>query len=194
METPETPQHVGALSGYALPAGYKGDFYDDFRRGLSKRLHLVPLFTRKLAPMPLQFANPVWVEDSQVDLDYHVQRLTLPRPGAQAQLEDCVGRLHSELLDRHRPLWRIAVIDGLDNGDVAYYLKVHHATMDGQASVLMAQTRCASISTRRADASGAIALLLVGQVLLRQLADGRPAHTCGDRTGSREVSHFNSTP
>jgi diacylglycerol O-acyltransferase len=140
METPETPQHVGALSRYVLPAGYKGDFCDDFRRELSKRLHLVPVFTRKLAPMPLQFANPVWVEDGQVDLDYHVQRLTLPRPGTQAQLEDCVGRLHSELLDRSHPLWRIAVIDGLDNGDAAYYLKVHHATMDGQASVLMAQT------------------------------------------------------
>ena len=140
METPETPQHVGALSRYVLPAGYKGNFYDDFRRQLSKRLHLVPVFTRKLAPMPLQFANPVWVEDDPVELDYHLQHLTLPRPGTQAQLEDCVGRLHSELLDRSRPLWRIAVIDGLDNGDVAYYLKVHHATMDGQASVLMAQT------------------------------------------------------
>ena len=140
METPETPQHVGALSRYALPAGHKGDFYDDFKREMSKRLHLVPVFSRKLAPMPLQFANPAWVEEGRVDLDYHVQRLTLPRPGTQAQLEDCVGRLHSELLDRSRPLWRIAVIDGLDNGDVAYYLKVHHATMDGQASVLMAQT------------------------------------------------------
>jgi WS/DGAT/MGAT family acyltransferase len=140
METPETPQHVGALSRYALPAGYKGDFYDDFRRELSKRLHLVPVFSRKLAPMPLQFANPVWVEDGQVDLDYHVQRLTLPRPGTQAQLEDCVGRLHSELLDRNHPLWRITMIDGLDNGDAAYYLKVHHATMDGQASVLLVQT------------------------------------------------------
>ena len=139
METPETPQHVGALSRYVLPPGYKGDFYDDFRRELAKRLHLVPVFTRKLAPMPLQFANPAWVEDDAIDLDYHVQRLTLPRPGTQAQLEDCVGRLHSALLDRNRPLWRITVIDGLDNGDAAYYLKVHHATMDGQASVLMMQ-------------------------------------------------------
>ncbi len=59
METPETPQHVGSLSRYALPPGYKGDFYDDFRREMAKRLHLVPVFTRKLAPMPLQFANPI---------------------------------------------------------------------------------------------------------------------------------------
>jgi diacylglycerol O-acyltransferase len=139
IETSETPQHVGSVSRYAPPPGYKGDFYHDFRRELAKRLHLVPVFTRKLAPMPLQFANPVWVEDDQVDLDYHVQRLTLPRPGTQAQLEDCVGRLHSELLDRNRPLWRIAVIDGLENGDVAYYIKVHHSAMDGQAGVLMAQ-------------------------------------------------------
>jgi diacylglycerol O-acyltransferase / wax synthase len=139
-ETAETPQHVGALSRYALPSGYRGDFYDDFRRELAKRLHLVPVFTRKLAPMPLQFANPAWVEDGKVDLDYHVQRVTLPSPGTQAQLEDCVGRLHSELLDRNHPLWQIFVIDGLDNGDAAYYLKVHHATMDGQASVLLMQT------------------------------------------------------
>ncbi len=139
METPETPQHVGSLSRYVLPPGYKGDFYDDFRREMAGRLHLVPVFTRKLAPMPLQFANPVWVEDDEVDLDYHVQRLTLPAPGTQAQREDCAGRLHSELLDRNRPLWRVAVIDGLDNGDVAYYIKVHHAAMDGQAGVLMAQ-------------------------------------------------------
>ena len=103
------------------------------------RLHLAPVFTRKLAPMPLQFANPVWVEDDKVDLDYHVQRVTLPRPGTQAQLEDCAGRLHAELLDRSRPLWRLVVIDGLQSGQAAYYFKVHHAVLDGQAGVLLAQ-------------------------------------------------------
>jgi len=80
IETPDTPQHVGSLSRYALPPGYKGDFYDNFRREMAKRLDLVPVFTRKLAPMPLQFANPVWVEDDQVDLDYHVQRLPCAAP------------------------------------------------------------------------------------------------------------------
>ena len=100
---------------------------------------IAPVLTRKLAPMPLQFANPVWVEEDRLDLDYHVQRVTLPSPGTQAQLEDCVGRLHSELLDRSRPLWRMAVIDGLQSGQVAYYFKVHHAVLDGQAGVLLAQ-------------------------------------------------------
>jgi diacylglycerol O-acyltransferase / wax synthase len=140
METPETPMHVGSLSLFDLPSGHRGDFYADVRRYVRRRLHTVPVFTRKLAPMPLQFANPVWVEADEIDLDYHVQRVTLPRPGTQAQLEDLVGRLHSELLDRERPLWRIAVIDGLQSGQAAYYLQAHHATLDGQAGVLMAQT------------------------------------------------------
>jgi diacylglycerol O-acyltransferase / wax synthase len=140
METPETPMHVGSLSLYDPPSGYQGNFYADVRRQMRMRLHTVPVFTRKLAPMPLQFANPVWVEADKIDLDYHVQQLTLPSPGTQAQLEDLVGRLHSELLDRNRPLWRIAVIGGLQTGQVAYYLQVHHAALDGQAGVVMAQT------------------------------------------------------
>ena len=138
IETPETPQHVGSLSRYVLPKGYKGSFRADFQRELAKRLHMVPAFVRKLAPMPLQFANPVWVDEDQIDWDYHVQHVTLPRPGTQAQLEDCIAQLHSELLDRNRPLWRVALVDGLEDGRVASYIKVHHATMDGQAGVLMA--------------------------------------------------------
>ncbi len=140
LETAETPMHVGSLGLYDLPPGYRGDFHADVRRQVRKRLHTVPVFTRKLAPMPLQFANPVWVEADEIDLDYHVQRLTLPSPGTQAQLEDLVGRLHSELLDRNRPLWRIAVIGGLQSGQAGYYLQAHHAAIDGQAGVMMAQT------------------------------------------------------
>lgn len=139
IETPQTPQHVGSLSRYVLPEGYRGNFRADFQRELANRLHMVPAFVRKLAPMPRQFANPVWVDEDQIDWDYHVQHVTLPKPGTQAQLEDCIAKLHSELLDRHRPLWRVALVDGLEDGRVASYIKVHHATMDGQAGVLMAQ-------------------------------------------------------
>lgn len=139
LETPETPMHVGSLSLFDLPEGYHGDFHADLQRQMKKRLHLVPVFTRKLAPMPLQFANPAWVRDNDVDLDYHVQRLTLPAPGSLDQLEDCAGRLHGELLDRSRPLWRLYVIDGLQSGQAGYYIKVHHAVLDGQAGVQLAQ-------------------------------------------------------
>ncbi len=139
LETADTPMHVGSLHLFDLPRAYQGDFHADIRRQMRARLHLAPVFTRKLAPMPLQFANPVWIEDDDLDLGYHVQRITLPGPGTLAQLEDCAGRLHSELLDRSRPLWRLAVIDGLQSGQAAYYIQVHHAVLDGQAGVLLAQ-------------------------------------------------------
>ena len=139
LETVQTPMDVGSLHLFDLPAGYRGDFHADIKRLMAKRLQLAPVFTRKLAPMPLQFANPAWIEDDRVDLDYHVQRLTLPSPGSQARLEDCAGQLHSELLDRSRPLWRLYVIDGLHSGQAGYYIKVHHAVLDGQAGVLLAQ-------------------------------------------------------
>ncbi len=139
LETPETPMHVASLHRFELPARYRGDFHANVKRQIASRVHLAPIFTRKLAPMPLQFANPVWIEDDAVDLDYHVQRVTLPAPGTQAQLEDCAGELHSQLLDRSRPLWRLTVIDGLQDGAVALYIKVHHAVLDGMAGVLLAR-------------------------------------------------------
>jgi WS/DGAT/MGAT family acyltransferase len=139
LETPQTPMHVASLHLFDLAGGDAAGFHATIKRQMRGRLHLAPVFTRKLAPMPLQFANPVWIEDDEVDLDYHVQRVTLPAPGTQAQLEDCAGRLHGELLDRHHPLWQLTVIDGLQSGQAAYYIKVHHAVLDGQAGVLLAQ-------------------------------------------------------
>jgi diacylglycerol O-acyltransferase len=155
LETPETPMHVGSLHLFDLPSAYRGDFHADVKRQMKIRVHLAPVFTRKLAPMPLQIANPVWVEEDKVDLDYHVQRVTLPSPGTQAQLEDCAGRLHSELLDRSRPLWRLAVIDGLQTGQAAYYIKVHHAVLDGQAGVLLATALFDVTTKARRGARGA---------------------------------------
>ena len=139
LETPQTPMHVGSLHVFDLPAGYRGDFHARLRRQMAQRLHLAPIFTRKLAPMPLAFANPVWVETDEIDLDYHVQRVTLPAPGTHRQLEACAAALHAECLDRDRPLWRIAVIDGLQTGQAAYYVQVHHAVLDGQAGAMLAQ-------------------------------------------------------
>jgi len=138
LETPETPMHVASLHRFDLPARYRGDFHANLTREIARRLHLAPIFTRKLAPMPLQFANPVWIEESDVDLAYHVPRVSLPRPGTQAQFEDCAGRLHSQLLDRSRPLWRVCVIEGLETGQVGLYIKVHHSVLDGLAGVLLA--------------------------------------------------------
>ena len=138
LETPETPMHVGGLHLFETPKGYKGDFYEDVKAHVAKRMHLAPVFTRKLAQMPFELANPVWIDDEDIDLDYHLRRIVLSKPGTLAQLETYVGRLHSTLMDRSRPLWEFYVIDGLKDGRVGFYSKVHHAAVDGQAGVALA--------------------------------------------------------
>jgi WS/DGAT/MGAT family acyltransferase len=154
LETPETPMHVGSLHLFEVAEDRRSRFHADVKRLLRRRLHSAPVFQRRLAQMPLQFANPVWVHDGEVDLDYHVQRVRLPAPGTQAQLEACAARLHAELLDRSRPLWRLFVIDGLQSRHCAYYVKVHHAVLDGQAGAQLARTLFDASATPRAPRRG----------------------------------------
>ena len=137
LESPEMPMHVGSLHVLELPPGYEGDFYEDVKACLAERLHLADVFTRKLALMPFDLSNPVWVEDEDIDLEHHIRHITLPKPGSNTQLQQYVARLHSTLLDRSRPLWEFFVIDGLRSGEVALYIKVHHARLDGQAGVAL---------------------------------------------------------
>lgn len=149
LETPATPMHVASLHLFELPRpkspagrGRPFDFHAAITQLMRGRLHLAPVFERKLAPMPLGFANPAWVHDDAVDLAWHIRRVTLPVPGGRAELEAMAAALHGEPLDRSRPLWRIFVFDGLA-GELAglggYYIQVHHAVLDGQAGVLLAQ-------------------------------------------------------
>ena len=137
LESPEMPMHVGSLNVLELPTGYEGDFFEDVKACLAERLHLADVFTRKLALMPFDLSNPVWVEDEDIDLEHHIRHITLPKPGSNTQLQQYVARLHSTLLDRSRPLWEFFVIDGLRSGEVALYIKVHHARLDGQAGVAL---------------------------------------------------------
>ena len=139
IESPEMPMHIGSLNVLDLPPGYTGDFYEDAKKMMSERLHLAAVFTRKLELMPFDLADPVWVEDEDIDIDYHVRHITLPKPGTNRQLQQYVARLHSSLLDRSRPLWEVCIIDGLKSGQVALYTKVHHAGIDGQAGVAVAK-------------------------------------------------------
>lgn len=143
LETPEMPMHVGGMYLLQLPEDYEGDFYDNFKAMIASRLHLAPVFTRKLALMPFELANPLWIEDDDIDLDYHIRRIVLPKPGTREQLEKYVGRLHSSLLDRSRPLWEFYVIEGVGgegSRQLAFYSKVHHAALDGQAAMKLAST------------------------------------------------------
>ena len=133
-ETPESPMHVAGLAIFSSsPAGT--DVFAMFRDHLKSRLHLVPFFERKLALAPIQLDHPVWVHDDNLDFDYHFRHTSLPKPGTQEQLEKLVARLHMILLDRARPLWQYYVIEGLEGGRFAIYIKMHHAGIDGGAGM-----------------------------------------------------------
>jgi diacylglycerol O-acyltransferase / wax synthase len=140
LETPETPMHVGSLMLLDKPEDYRGDYFDDVKTMVGKRLHISPVLDRKLAPMPFELAEPVWIDDDDIDLDYHVRSMTLRRPGTMAQLETLVSRLHSSLLDRSRPLWELYIIEGLESGQAAIYTKVHHSGIDGKAGAEFIKT------------------------------------------------------
>lgn len=148
LETPEMPMHVGALHIFELPPRFRGRFVDRLRKHLAERLPLTPPLRRRLWVMPLNITNPVWV-DAEPDLARHVVEVQLParRPKKNASdlaaLESMVGKLHVQLLDRRRPLWKFHVIEGLAPGAngrrrVAMYTQLHHAAVDGQAAVALA--------------------------------------------------------
>jgi diacylglycerol O-acyltransferase / wax synthase len=139
LETAEQPMHVGGLNTLHLPSGYRGDFHQDVFAHFKARLHLAPLFRRKLATMPLGVANPAWMIDRNMDLSWHIQRVKLAKPGKTKQLNAFVAKVHGELLPRDRPLWRAYVIEGLADGQVGFYAKFHHAALDGQGGVALAK-------------------------------------------------------
>ncbi len=138
LETPETPMHVGSLMLLEKPTRHKGSFVKDIRKLIAARMHLAPLFSRKLAFMPFDLANPIWLQTDDVDLDWHIRQMVLPKPGARAQLDAAVASLHENMMDRDRPLWQFTVIEGLETGEVAVYAKIHHAGLDGQGGAALA--------------------------------------------------------
>jgi WS/DGAT/MGAT family acyltransferase len=142
LETPEMPMHVGALHLYELPAGHKGRFLTAVREHIRDRLPATPVLRRRLWWMPLNMANPAWV-DADPDLRVHVVPGQVPKGAGLPELEAEVARLHTQLLDRQRPLWKFHVFEGLAPGPkgekrAAIYTQLHHAAVDGQAAVALA--------------------------------------------------------
>jgi len=98
---------------------------------LEQRLHIAPPFRRRLASVPFRIDHPVWIEDPDFDLHYHVRRAALPSPGGMAELAEFTADVMSRRLDRSRPLWEVHVVEGLQDGRLAVVSKTHHAAVDG---------------------------------------------------------------
>jgi diacylglycerol O-acyltransferase len=130
LERPGQLLHVGGV--------YTVDGTLDFQRqldDLAARLHLIPRYTQRVLPVPLNFAHPTWEDDPHFDLRNHVFRHTLRPPADDAQLAKLSARLFAQPLDRTRPLWEVHQIDGYQGDRSAIFAKVHHAMIDGVSGV-----------------------------------------------------------
>jgi WS/DGAT/MGAT family acyltransferase len=131
MESPAVYGHMGSVCVLDPDTAPAPVDLERLTSLIASRLHLVPLFRRRLVGVPMGLDHPYWVDDPNFSLDYHVREIALPAPGDDGQLARQVARLHSRPLDRDHPLWEIYLISGLQGGRVAVYSKIHHAAMDG---------------------------------------------------------------
>jgi len=145
LETPETPMHVGSLNLYELPPGFKGSFHKAVKEHIGRRMHLAPIFSRRLAFMPFDLGHPVWVETDRLDLDFHIRKVRGTQLTVKA-VEAMAARLHGQLIDREHPLWEFHVFDSikpppgmaLKGRLVGFYSKIHHAALDGKGGTVLA--------------------------------------------------------
>ncbi len=146
LETPEMPMHVGSFALCGLPAGFKGSFHKAVIAHITKRMHLAPVFSRKLVFMPMDLGHPLWVEADAVDMGFHIRRADAAKKGAApmtlAEAHKLCAQLHSELIDRNFPLWEFYVFDRIKLPDgslvAGFFSKIHHAALDGKGGVLLA--------------------------------------------------------
>lgn len=131
QEAREHPMHVAGLQLFRLPAGTDEDYVGDLYRQLLTYTDVSPLFSRRPRDPVESVGNFWWKTEADIDIEYHVRRSALPRPGRIRELLELVSRLHGSLLDRHRPLWEYHVIEGLPDRRFATYAKCHHALADG---------------------------------------------------------------
>lgn len=126
--------HVAAVGVFDGPAPSYAELLDT----IAARLHLVPRYRQRIATVPFEQGRPVWVDDPQFRLPFHVRHTALPHPGSDVQLKQLAGRIFSQALDRSRPLWELWLVEGLEDGRFALLSKTHHALVDGVSGVDLA--------------------------------------------------------
>src|SRR5947208_109501 len=134
QEGRDSHMHVGAVLIFEGPP----PAYEDFMAQIRSRLHLVPRYRQKLAFPPLETGRPLWVDDPNFNLGYHLRHTALPAPGSEQQLRALAARVHSQALDRTKPLWEIWLVQGLEDDRFALISKTHHALVDGISGVDLA--------------------------------------------------------
>ncbi len=136
-ETPSAPMHNATIE--IFEPDDSGFDYDRLVALIEDRISFVPRYRQRVRSVPGHLATPLWSDDEQFDIGYHVRRSALPRPGTNDQLRELVARIVSRPLDRSRPLWEIYFVEGLSEGRVALLYKTHQALVDGIHTVDLGQ-------------------------------------------------------
>jgi diacylglycerol O-acyltransferase len=137
QESPQTPMHNVTVE--IFDPRDSGFGYGALVAHIADRIAFVPRYRQRVRRVPGRLASPVWVDDADFDLAYHVRRSALPRPGSMDQLRELTARIASRRLDPDRPLWEIYFVEGLEGGRVAVLAKSHEILVDGIATVDLGQ-------------------------------------------------------
>jgi diacylglycerol O-acyltransferase len=137
LEDSSTPMNVGGVAIFRPPP--EGFDHERLVALIRRRIAFVPRYRQRVREVPFGISRPVWVDDEDFDVTFHVRRSALPRPGNREQLDELVGRLMSRPLDRSRPLWEMYLVEGLEDGCFAVITKSHQCLVDGLAAVDIAQ-------------------------------------------------------
>jgi diacylglycerol O-acyltransferase / wax synthase len=147
-ENRRMPMHVGGLQLFTKPEGAGRSFVSDLYGQLKESDDIAPLFLKHPVRSVRTAGQYVWVEDDDFDIEYHVRHSALPKPGRVRELLELCSRLHSTRLATERPLWEWHLIEGLRDGRVAMYGKLHHALVDGVSAMRLLQSILSPDPTR----------------------------------------------
>jgi diacylglycerol O-acyltransferase len=137
LDSPATPMHVSTVEVFESPE--EGFDYSRLVALVGDRLAFVPRYRQRLMSVPGGLARPVWVDDDDFDLTYHVRQSAVPRPGSMDQVQELVARIIARPLDRSRPLWELYLIEGLEGGRFAILSKAHQTLVDGISTIDLGQ-------------------------------------------------------
>lgn len=137
-ETSYAPLHNATLEIFEADRARQFG-YDDLASLIADRIDFVPRYRQRIRSVPGRVAMPVWVDEDDFDLGYHVRRSALPRPGSMEQLWELVARIMSRRLDPQRPLWELYWVEGLEGDRVALLAKSHQVLVDGISTVDLLQ-------------------------------------------------------
>lgn len=133
LENTATPMYVGSLSILRRPRA--GLSYETLLETIEQRLPQVPRYRQKVREVTMGLARPVWIDDRDFDITYHVRRSALPSPGSDEQLHELIARLAARPLDKSRPLWEMYLVEGLTKNRIALYTKSHQALINGLSAL-----------------------------------------------------------